>query len=65
MDRATIMLMYYIVIGLIFYIFMSYFMNVSRTRVRWIKVFIACIVLISVILFGHGNSAKIYNKLFT
>jgi hypothetical protein len=64
MESATTMLMHSIVIGLMLYTVMVYLMNVSRTVAEDKSVFIACIALIYMLMFGHGLPTKINPNLF-
>jgi hypothetical protein len=63
MERALIMVLHSAVIGLILYALMVYVFNQKPLIAESRSILIAAVLLIYMILFGHGLPTKLNNNL--
>jgi|UniRef100_A0A6C0I9N6 hypothetical protein len=63
MERALIMVLHSVVIGLILYALMVYVFNQKPLIAESRSILIAAVLLIYMILFGHGLPTKLNNNL--
>ena len=54
MERGLVMLMHSIIIGLVLYLIMIYALGQSQSLAESRSILIASVVLIYMLLFGHG-----------
>jgi len=64
MERGSIMYLHAIVIGIVLYLLMVYALKQSSVIAENRSILIASIILIYMILFGHGPPTKINPDLF-
>lgn len=58
MERGLIMLMHSVIIGFVLYLIMIYGLGQSQSLAENRSILIAAVVLIYMILFGHGLPTK-------
>jgi hypothetical protein len=63
MERALIMVLHSVVIGLILYALMVYVFNQKPLIAESRSILIAAVLLLYMILFGHGLPTKLNNNL--
>jgi len=63
MERALIMVLHSVVIGLILYALMVYVFNQKPLIAESRSILIAAVLVIYMILFGHGLPTKLNNNL--
>jgi len=59
MERGLMMVVHSVIIGIILYLLMFYGLNQSQRMAENRSILVAAIVLIYMILFGHGLPRKI------
>lgn len=64
MERGLTMLLHSVIIGLILYIFMVYLLRQKQAVAENRSILMASVVLIYMILFGHGLPNGINKNLF-
>jgi len=62
MERGLMMLLHSVIIGVILYLLMVFFLNQNKMVAENRSILISAVVLIYMILFGHGLPTKI-NKI--
>ncbi len=65
MERGLTMLFHAIVIGIVLYVIMVYILKQKQSVAENRSILIAAIVLIYMILFGHGLPTSINQSLFS
>lgn len=63
MERGLVMLLHSAAIGLVLYVLMVYALNQSPLVAENRSIIIACVVLIYMIVFGHGMPKRINRNL--
>ena len=64
METGRMMLLHAIVIGIIFYVFMKFVLGQRQIVAENRSILIAALVLIYMVLFGHGLPTSINKQLF-
>ncbi len=65
MERGLTMLMHSVIIGIILYLIMIYVLGQKQVVAENRSILIAALVLIYMILFGHGLPTSINKNLFS
>lgn len=64
MESGLTMLVHSVIIGVILYIFMVYILKQRQTVAENRSIVLAAVVLIYMIVFGHGMPTKVNKDLF-
>ena len=64
MESGLTMLVHSVIIGVILYIFMVYVLKQRQTVAENRSIVLAAVVLIYMIVFGHGMTTKVNKYLF-
>lgn len=64
MESAIIMVLHALIIGIVLYVIMLYVLRQSQVKAETRSVFLAAIVLIYMILFGHKLPTSLNRNLF-
>ena len=64
MESGTTMLLHSVVIGIVLYIIMIFVLGQEQAVAENRSIFLAALVLVYMILFGHGLPGSINKKLF-
>jgi uncharacterized membrane-anchored protein len=63
MERGLIMVLHSVVIGLVLYLLMVFVFNQSPKMAEYRSVLVAAVVLIYMVLFGHGLPTRLNKDL--
>jgi uncharacterized membrane-anchored protein len=63
MERGLMMVLHSVVIGLVLYMLMVFVFNQSPKMAEYRSVLVAAVVLIYMILFGHGLPTRLNKEL--
>jgi len=64
MENGLTMVLHSVIIGILLYLFMTFILGQNQTIAENRSILIAAIVLIYMIVFGHGLPTSINKKLF-
>ena len=64
MERGLMMVLHALIIGVLLYVFMVYVLGQSPIVAENRSVFIAALVMLYMILFGHGLPTTVNKQLF-
>ena len=64
MESGLTMLVHSVIIGVILYVFMVYILKQRRVVAENRSIVLAAIVLIYMVMFGHGMPTKVNSDLF-
>jgi len=64
MENGRMMLLHAVVIGILLYIFMFFILGQTQTMAENRSILLAALVLVYMILFGHGLPKSINRNLF-
>jgi hypothetical protein len=64
MESGLTMLLHSVIIGIILYVFMVYVLKQRRVVAENRSIVLAAIVLIYMVMFGHGMPTKVNSDLF-
>ena len=63
-ERGLIMVLHSVVIGVVLYLLMVFVFNQNTKMAEYRSILVAAVVLIYMILFGHGLPTSINKQLF-
>lgn len=64
MENGRMMLLHAVIIGILLYIFMFFILGQTQTMAENRSILLAALVLVYMILFGHGLPKSINRNLF-
>ena len=64
MEPGRIMLLHSVVIGILLYLFMLFILGQTQSVAENRSILLAALILVYMILFGHGLPTKINKQLF-
>lgn len=65
MESGRIMLLHSVIIGLLLYVFMIFILEQKQSVAENRSILLAAIILIYMILFGHGMPTSVNKNLFS
>lgn len=64
MENGKMMLLHSVIIGILLYLFMIYILGQRQSVAENRSILLACLILVYMILFGHGLPTSINKNLF-